>query len=130
MGYQIFKIIILHYNQRDDTMDMDDFNNTSSQRYREKIEEVECPFCNKAKVSVTYIAGYMSWRVSRISAGSKRTRFFHDPKIKVNSSCPNCKASRQDIKDALERGVTNKLSHEERIKRFKERGLPTVIQSY
>ncbi|MEM7815908.1 MAG: hypothetical protein QXN71_02195, partial [Candidatus Aenigmatarchaeota archaeon] len=68
------------------------------------------------------------WKVSRIASGSKRTRFFHEPKTRVHSNCPNCKATKQEIRDIIEKGVTQKQSHEERIKRIRETGLPTVIE--
>jgi hypothetical protein len=107
---------------------MEEFGDRSSQKYSEKIEDVECPFCHKAKISVTFIAGYMSWSVSRIAAKSARTRYFHDPRIKVNSNCPNCKATKADIKDALERGSGGQKSPEERLKRLQDSGLPTRIE--
>jgi rubredoxin len=107
---------------------MDEFGDRTSQRYSEEIKDVGCPICKKAKIRVAFVSGWMEWKVSRIAAGAKRTPFFHDPKIKVHSKCPECKASREEIKEALERGG-KKMSHEERLKRIKEAGLPTVIES-
>lgn len=107
---------------------MEDFTERISEKYIEEMKEVDCPFCGKAKINVTYIAGYMSWKTSRISAGSKRTPYYHDPKFKVYDKCPNCKASKESIKRALEKGSTKVISHEDRLKRLKEAGLPTRIE--
>ena len=106
---------------------MSDFGDRSSQAYSESIEDVDCPICKKAKVTVSFIAGYMSYSVSRIAAGSKRTPYFHDPKVRAMTTCPACKATKAEIKEALERGNSEKPSHEERLRRLKESGLPTVI---
>lgn len=105
---------------------MTEFGDRSSQKYSEEIKDIDCPLCGKTKISVTFIAGYMSWNVSRIASGAKRTPYFHDPKIKVNTPCRECKASKSEIKEALEKG--KKLSYEERLKRIKEAGLPTQLR--
>ena len=83
---------------------MSEMGDRSSQQYSESIEDVDCPLCGKAKVRVTFVAGYMSWNISSIAAGSKRTPYFHDPRIRVGSSCPACKATKAEIKEALEKG--------------------------
>jgi len=38
------------------------------------------------------------------------------------------KASKQDIREMLEKGATSRQSHEERIRRIRDMGLPTVIE--
>lgn len=107
---------------------MSDFGDRSSESRQESIEDVDCPICKQAKVRISFVAGYMTWSVSRIAAGSKRTPYFHDPKVRPMSACPACKATRQEIKEALERGG-QKASHEERLRRIREAGLPTKIDS-
>ncbi|MCD6496602.1 MAG: hypothetical protein J7K54_04995 [Candidatus Aenigmarchaeota archaeon] len=99
-----------------------------SEQYRETEEVVDCPFCKKGKINVTYVHPYVSWNVSRIAAGAKRTRFYHDEKYKVHNKCPVCGRSRQEIREALESGTTKSVSHEERLKRLREAGLPTRIE--
>ena len=106
---------------------MTEFGDRSSEKYSESIEEVECPFCKKGKVKVSFIAGYVSWNTSSISAGSKQTKYYHDPKIKVHGKCPNCRKSAKDIKEALEHG--KQIPHKEKLKRAKESGLPTMIET-
>lgn len=108
---------------------MGEFGDRSSQRYHEEIKDVDCPLCGKAKVRVSYVAGYMSWNVSRIAAGAKRTRYFHDPKVKIHTSCTNCKATKAEIKAAIEKGKTREIPHEEHLKRIKEAGLPMSIET-
>ena len=105
---------------------MEEFGDRTSEKYTEKIEDVDCPFCGKAKIRATFIPGYMSWNTSRIAAGAKRTRYFHDPKITVRGKCPECGKSSEEIKEALESGGKIK-THEERLKRLQESGLPTKI---
>ena len=108
---------------------MDEPINLSSEKYKESVEDVDCPFCGNAKIRVSYIEGYMSWKVSRISAGAKRTRYFHDPKIMVYGKCPACGKGAKEIKEVLESGGMKPKTHEERLKRFQDMGLPTKIVS-
>lgn len=107
---------------------MEEFSDRSSEKYREIIEDIKCPFCEKAKITVIYIPGYKTWSTSRAGRSVKRTPFYHDPKIKVHCKCPNCGKSKEEIKHALKIGSKPK-SHEERLKRLKESGLPTKIVS-
>lgn len=100
----------------------------SSERYRESIEEVPCPACGKGRIRVSFVAGYMSWNVSRISAGARRTRYYHDPKVRVHESCPACGARKAEIREILERGG-KRVSHEERMRRLRESGLPSRIET-
>jgi len=98
-----------------------------TERYKEEQRTIECPFCGKGKIDVTYVYPYMSWNVSRISAKSKRTKFYHDERYEVHEKCPECGKSRKEIKEALEQGHTKRLSHEDRIKLWKKRGLLLVL---
>lgn len=107
---------------------MAEMGERSSQQYSESIEDVDCPLCKRAKVRVSFVAGYMSWSISRIAAGAKRTRYFHDPRIRVLQACGACKATKAEIKEALEKGKSGQLSHEEKLKRIQEAGLPTVLE--
>lgn len=92
-----------------------------------KIEK--CPFCKKGEISVLYTSEHMSAH-STFSAGGKKKMMpnYHPEKYNVSSKCPVCGASKKEIKEALERGETKQISHEERLKRLKEAGLPTRIE--
>lgn len=106
---------------------VDEMENRYSAKYEEIKEDIECPFCHKGKINIVRIPAWYEWRVSSIAAGSKRHKFYHDPKFKVKNKCSECGANREDIKDALEKG--KKLeSKEERKKRLLASGIPTQIE--
>jgi len=89
-----------------------------------------CPFCNKGKIDVIYTSEHMTVH-STFSAGGRKKMMpnYHPEKYDVSSKCPVCGASKNEIKKALERGTTKEISHEERIRRLKEAGLPTKIET-
>ena len=107
---------------------MEGLPDNPTEKYREYTEEVVCPFCKQGKVAVTYVAGYVSWGISRISAGAKRTRYYHDPKVRVGSKCPSCGKPAGEIKEVLDHGG-KVITPEERLRRLKESGLPTIIET-
>lgn len=90
---------------------------------------VECPFCHKMGVAAFHKPSFAQGKVSRISAGAKTTFTRVDEKYFVQGDCPNCGAKNKDIQawyDGQYEG--KKLSHEERIKRMKESGMPTRVE--
>ncbi len=94
-----------------------------------KTEVVKCPICNLADITVTVRSEYYSYKAARAFGKVKQIPLYHPEQIKPESNCPNCKAKKSDIKDALERGSDKKMTHEEFIKSIQERGLPIVIES-
>jgi len=96
---------------------------------RHSKTEIECPFCHKGKVMMHHTEGCLQGRKSSIAAGSKITYHMRPDKYKVQSKCPNCGKTAKEIEKALETGITKELTHEERLKRLKEAGLPTKIES-
>lgn len=92
-------------------------------------EEINCPFCKKGKIRVTKTSEYYSHHTTHAAGRSKILPTYHPEKIKPHSNCSICKATKSDIKEALETGVTKKLSHKERLKRLREAGLPTIIKT-
>ncbi len=100
-----------------------------NETYTEKQEEVDCPYCKNAKIAVTFIPGYRTWSKSSIASGSKLTPFYHDEKYKVEMKCPSCGKSAKEIKEAMENGGKPPKTHEERIKRLQECGLPLKFGS-
>ncbi|MBI4181344.1 MAG: hypothetical protein HY520_00040 [Candidatus Aenigmarchaeota archaeon] len=107
---------------------MAEVGDRSSERYTEKIEDILCPMCGKGMVRVRFIPGYRSWNVSRIAAGAKRTPYYHEPKIRVEQACSACTATKAEIKEAVERGKQQSISHEEKVRRIQEAGLPTTLE--
>ena len=89
---------------------------------------ISCPFCKKGTISVTTTSEYYSYSISRISAKSERIPRYHKPIIEVHSKCPECGKSKNEIKEALERGFMKEIPHEERLKRIRDSGLPTRIE--
>jgi len=89
--------------------------------------ELDCPFCGKTKVKVFHKEGYMQAKTSRISEGTRVTRHAVLDYYEVLEDCPNCGAKKKDIQDSFEGKYKKKISHEERIERFKKGGLPLVL---
>jgi len=92
------------------------------------MESVDCPLCGKAKVPVMYSPGYMSWKVTSISAKSTRIRHYHPPKYRPQAKCSACGGSQAEIKAALERGHSKQVSHEDRLARLKAIGFTGRIE--
>lgn len=94
-----------------------------------KKETIKCPVCSIGDITVTIKSEFYSYKAARAFGKVKQIPLYHPEQIKVESNCPNCKAKKSDIKDALERGSGKKMSHEEFIKSIQKRGLPTIIKS-
>lgn len=94
---------------------------------RKGEKELECPFCKKGKVKTFYKEGYMQARTSRIS-GRQATRSHQRPEAhEILEDCPSCGAKKKDIQDYYDGKYKKKISHEERVKLWKKRGLPLVL---
>lgn len=96
---------------------------------RHDESEIECPFCGKGRIRMYHQEGYLQARTSRISAGAKQTFHKVHDKYIVQNKCSNCGKSAKEIERALETGRTKELSHEDRLKRLKEAGMPTRVES-
>ena len=90
-------------------------------------ETVDCPFCNKGKIDITRFPEFYSTTHARAFGKVKAIPKVHPERIEVHNNCPVCKKTKREIKEVLEKGQTNVLSHEERIAMLKKRGLPLVI---
>ena len=92
-------------------------------------EVVDCPLCSQSKINITMVSDYYSEGSAHSAGRSKMIPHYHPEKFIVQTSCPNCKATKADIKEALEKGKSKFKSHEERVQSFKDRGLPLVLES-
>ena len=101
----------------------------SKEKMSIEAETILCPLCGKGEVEIIFTPGYTSWHVTRIASKTTREKKFHGEKYKVQNKCSECGATRTQIREALERGRTNKISHEDRIKRIRESGMPTILRS-
>lgn len=91
--------------------------------------EVKCPICGKHGVSAFVKPSYLSASIGRIS-GKTSTKYYRVPEsCDYQGKCPHCGATAKEMQKAQETGITKKASHEERLKRIKEAGLPLVIES-
>ena len=104
-------------------------NMNSTESVKSVQENVKCPLCQKSDINVTFVDGYMTWHTSKISSGAKRTRAYVEPRYTIHNKCPECKAGQKEIGEAIEKGQTKRMSYEERLKRIKEAGLSTQIET-
>lgn len=89
---------------------------------------LECPFCHKPTIDVLYTPGFVTTRQTRsAAAGTKPVRFRTSDKYEFLSGCLNCGKSKKEVKEAYE--GKKRLSHEERLRRLRESGLPTIIET-
>ena len=90
---------------------------------------IECPFCHKIGVVAFHKPSYLQAHTSRISAGAK-TKYVRMPEsYSIQSDCPHCGAKQKDIQAVFDGKYKKKLSHKERIKLWKKRGLPLTLKS-
>jgi len=90
---------------------------------------IECPFCGKTTVKAFRRPSRLEHKVTHISAGSKTVYYRVPESYDILSSCSACGKSKKEIERAFKTGITKEISHEERLKRLRESGLPTKITS-
>ena len=71
----------------------------------------------------------MQAKTSRISAGAKVTRHVVPDHYEILENCPGCGAKKKDIQAYYDGKYKKKISHEERLRLWKKRGLPLVLGS-
>lgn len=91
--------------------------------------QVRCPFCEKIGIVAFYKPPHREPSSSRISGKSVTKQILKDESYYIQSGCPNCDAKKKDIQDYYDGKYKKKISHEERIKMWKKRGLPLVLES-
>jgi transcription elongation factor Elf1 len=92
-------------------------------------EEIDCPFCGKARISVTTTPGYYSYSAARAFGKVKNIPVYHEEKVEVASDCPACGKTRKEIKEVVENGGKPPKTFEERLARMRESGLPVKFAS-
>lgn len=88
---------------------------------------VKCPFCKEGDIDILYTSEHMSVHTTHAAGKSAKIPNYHPEKYEVYNDCPNCKKKKGEIKEVLKNGGTPPVSHEERLKRIKAAGLPTMI---
>jgi len=91
--------------------------------------EVKCPFCGAEGVRAFVKPSYLQATTSRISAGAKTTYHRVPASVAYQGSCPKCGKTAKEMQEATRTGITQRMTHEERLQRIREAGLPTVIES-
>lgn len=94
---------------------------------RVSIKELDCPFCKKAKIKATHKEGYIQSKASSISAGKKYTKHKVGEKWEILEDCPECGAKKNVIQDMYD-GKSRPETKEERLKRLKAAGIPTIVE--
>ncbi len=90
-------------------------------------ETVKCPFCGKGDIEVMTTLDWYSEGRAHAAGKSKMIPQYHPEKKEILNKCPECGKSKGELKEVLERGKIS--SHEDQVKRLKDSGLPTVIES-
>ena len=89
---------------------------------------IQCPFCGKDTITILHIPFVSNTFTSKCRAGGKITNIQKE-RHNVISGCSGCGKSLKEVEKALNSGKTKEVSHEERLKRIRESGLPTIIES-
>ncbi|MBU0953563.1 MAG: hypothetical protein KKA90_04040 [Nanoarchaeota archaeon] len=87
---------------------------------------ITCPFCNHTKIEAYHHAPVKRY-VGGPYGGGKNMVFVSEDKLIIASDCPNCGKSSSDIEKKM--NEKKKEPHEERLKRIRDSGLPTNIES-
>ncbi|MFH1825138.1 MAG: hypothetical protein ABH873_07960 [Candidatus Firestonebacteria bacterium] len=88
---------------------------------------LECPFCKKGKIEIIYFPPTVKFVKGSWGGGKSEGKMSSDSTIIKTEKCPDCGASKKDIKKALNHG--KQIPHEEKLKRAKEGGMPTSIET-
>ena len=89
---------------------------------------LDCPFCKKGKIEIIYIRS--SVKVVKSSWGGSKGAIERSAEgIMVKTEkCPECGKTAKEIEKELKNESVKTVSHEERLKRLKDSGLPTTIE--
>lgn len=88
--------------------------------------KVVCPNCGKESVEAWLYPSYLGHHTSRISKGAKTTYYKEKERFELASGCPECGKNLKELQEIEKYG---KLTHEERLKRMREAGIPTRIEN-
>ena len=87
---------------------------------------IHCPFCKQLTIKMLHqpFVARKSMTKSRFGAGGP---VYTKERTEVLSGCEACGKSLKEVDEALNNPKS--VSHEERLKRLREAGLPTKIES-
>ena len=85
---------------------------------------ISCPNCGKEVVKALHFPHYRGHSISRISSGKSIKYHTVSEKYEIISGCSECGKSKKELILIDKEG---KIDHKERLKKWKEEGLPTRI---
>lgn len=85
-----------------------------------------CPFCKEGKIEGIHFTSVKKY-VSGPYGGGKNKVIQSEDSLHVTTDCPKCGAKAEKIRSEFNK--ERQVSHEERLKRLRDSGLPTVIES-
>ncbi len=88
--------------------------------------KIKCPFCKVGELTISYVPG--SVRFKKGSWGGSRPGVIRSQEHSSiqEEKCPNCGKSKKEIQMKLD--GEGEVSHEERLKRLRDSGLPTRVE--
>ena len=86
---------------------------------------LKCPFCNKGEIEADYFPSILSSRKGSYGGSKPKFERSSSNMIITTEKCPTCGKTANEIKKRIEKGEIQ--SHEDRVKRLKESGMPTQI---
>ena len=89
---------------------------------------VPCPVCGKETIEALHYPSYMEHSTSSIAAKSITKYFKKEERYELLSGCSECNKTLKELQ-SIEAGTHSGLSHEDRLKRLRESGLPYKIRS-
>ena len=89
---------------------------------------MKCPFCSKGDINIIHIPVSLSFKKGPYGGGKAGITSTAEKTRVEEEKCSNCGKLRKEIEKALETGITKELSHEDRLKRLKDSGLPLILE--
>ncbi len=89
---------------------------------------IECPFCKQMSVEAYHHPSFLQGTTTRISNKSKTTYHRVPESIEPMTDCSNCGKSKKEIIKAFNEPA-KKETHEDKLKRFRDSGLPLILES-
>jgi len=89
-------------------------------------ETIKCPFCKLGNIETTTTLDWYSSHRAHAAGRAAMIPQYHPERTEVHNKCPHCGKSKNEIKEALEKGK-KPMTHYERLEMWKKRGLPLVL---
>lgn len=94
-----------------------------------QIITFKCPFCKDAEITAVYFPPVPQRRKGPWGGHKPDLSWSAESLIIQIKRCPTCGKAANEIKKAYLKGDAKKMSHKDRIRRLREAGLSTVIES-